>query len=102
LSVFPEPDCKGDPLGGALIYSQDAGFTKDNNWDHAENFKSIELSRPLEKQEQLDLSRLGQDGGQTHFWSCGEYMMDYRMGTSAGCQNNPNGEAAGCIRLWHY
>jgi len=102
LYAFPEPDCKGDPLGGTLIYSQDAGFGKDKSWDHVMDFKSIQLSRPLEEQEQLDLSRSGQDDSQTHVWSCGEYMMNYRVGTGAGCQNIPNGETAACVRLWHY
>jgi len=102
LYAFPKPDCQGDPLGGTLIYSQDNGFAEDGKWDDAQTFLSIELSRPLEDQEQLDLSQMGQDSGQTHVWTCGEYMTNYRVGTAAGCQNNPNGEAAGCVRLWHY
>ena len=102
LAVFTELDCKGDQLGETLLYSQDVGFGKDSNWDNVESFKSIQMSRPLEEQEQLDLSHLGQDGGQTQAWSCGGYMMNYRVGTAAGCHNNPNGEGAGCIRLWHY
>ena len=104
LYAFPETDCKGDPLGGTLIYSQDAGFGKEKDWDYVMNFRSIQLLRPLEEQEQLDLSRSGQDDSQTRVWSCGEYMMmmNYRVGTAAGCQNIPNGETAACVRLWHY
>ncbi len=102
LTVYTKLDCKDDRHGGILYYSQDVGFGKDGIWANVAPFKSIEISRSLEEQEQLDLSRLGQDPGQTQAWSCGEYMMNYRMVTAADCHNNPNGEGAGCIRLWHY
>lgn len=61
----------------------------------------MNLSRPLEQQEQLDLSRMGQDKHQNHAWYCGWYIRNYRMGMGAGCQNIPD-EPATCLRLWHY
>ncbi len=65
LAVFTKLDCKGDQLGETLAYSQDVRFGKDGNWNNVENFKFIQMSRSLEEQEQLNLSHLGQDGGQT-------------------------------------
>ena len=71
-------------------------------WTNGMNFTSFSISRPLEEQEQLDISSMGQDGGQAQLWNCGAFMMGYGVGTAAGCHNNPNGEVAGCVRLWHY
>ncbi len=64
LTVFTKLDCKDDQLDETLLYSQNVRFEKDSNWDNVESFKSIQMSRPLEKQEQLNLSHLGQDDDQ--------------------------------------
>jgi len=102
LAVFTKLDCKDDQLDETLRYSQNVKFEKDSNWDNVENFKFIQMSRSLEKQEQLNLSHLDQDDDQIQAWSCEEYMMNYRMKTAADCHNNFNEEEADCIRLWHY
>ncbi len=39
----------------------------------------------LETNEQLDLSKSGQDPGQTHQWGCGKYVAKYPSGTREGC-----------------
>ncbi len=96
---YAEPDCQGDSLGGTLVYGRDMAL---GSFDNGKKFASITMSRPLEEQEQLDISQSGQDADQDHSWSCGAYMMNYRVGTAAGCHNIPNGNPATCIRLWHY
>jgi len=96
---FTEPDCQGDSLGGTLVYGRDMVL---GSWDNGKKFASITMFRPLEEQEQLDISQSGQDADQDHSWSCGAYMMNYRVGTDAGCHNIPNGNTATCVRLWHY
>ena len=93
VTTYTGPDCQGDSFGVTLIYVQDMNFTE---------FKSFQLSRSLDAQEQLDLSSTGQDPGQYQVWSCGQYITDFRVGTEAGCQNVPNGGTAACVRLWHY
>ena len=65
LNVFTKLDCKDDQLDETLHYSQNVKFGKDSNWDNVENFKFIQMSRSLEKQEQLNLSHLDQDDDQT-------------------------------------
>ncbi len=99
MTVFSESDCKGY-FGTAVVnYGQDVFFQDPNK---PLNFLSFEISRTLEDKEQLDISHLGQDGGQTQTWSCGTYIMNYQHGTTQGCHNNPNQGPASCFRLWHY
>jgi hypothetical protein len=104
--VFAELDCRGstlsNPIDKILVYSQNVAFGGDDNIENTKKFKSIWLSRPLQDQEQLDLSRSGQDNGQSQVWACGEYIMNFRNGTESGCHNIPNEGTAECIRLWHY
>lgn len=102
LNVFTESDCKGNSLGKTLVYSQDVAFGGHGNIHDVEKFKSIWLSRSLQDQEQLDISRSGQNNGQSQVYFCGEYIMNLRVGIQAGCQNIPNGGTAECVRLWHY
>ncbi len=86
-------------MSSDLPYGQD--YVMDyQDWSAAWNFTSFDISRPLEDQEQLDISEIGQDSGQVQVWNCGAYIMNYRVGTAAGCHDIPNG--AGCMRLWHY
>ncbi len=99
VSAFTEPDCQGHNVGETLVYAQDVAF---GFLDSGKKAASIKMSRPLEEQEQLDISQSGQDADQDHSWSCGAYMMNYRVGTDAGCHNIPNGNTATCVRLWHY
>lgn len=106
LTVFTEHDCKGKFLGKSpgnflginLVYSQTAAFGGQGRIRDAEKFKSIRISRSLQDQEQLDLSRSIPDDQH----ACGEYIMNFRVGTKAGCRNIPNGVTAECVRLWHY
>ncbi len=104
--VFAEPDCRGNtlsnPIGKILVYSQDVAFEGDDNIENTKKFKSIWFSRSLQDQEQLDISRSGQDNGQSQVWACGEYIMNFRNGTKSGCHNISNEGTAECIRLWHY
>lgn len=103
LNVFTESDCKGNPLGKTLVYSQDVAFGgHSNNIHDVEKFRSIWLSRSLQDQEQLDISRSGQNNQQSQVYACGEYIMNFRVGIKGGCQNILNGETAECVRLWHY
>ena len=85
-----------------LNYGQDQLFMVNADWLDGWNFTSFELSRPLQEQEQLDISTMGQNGGQDWDYQCGAYMMSFFAGTDAGCQNIASGEIAGCVRLWHY
>jgi len=85
-----------------LQYGPDQVFLENSNWIDGTNFTSFDISRSLEKQEQLDISSMGQDSGQTRVWNCGAYIMRYGVGTAAGCHDLPNEELAGCMRLWHY
>jgi len=77
-------------------------FEKNEVWVNVAPFKSIKISRLLEKQKQLDLSRLNQDLNQIQTWSYEEYIMNYRIIIAASYHNNPNEEKANYIRLWHY
>lgn len=97
LNVFLESDCKGNLFGKSLVYSQNVAFGGHGRMQDVEKFKSIWLSRSLLDQEQLDLSRSAQDNH-----ACGEYILNFRVGTDAGCYNIPNGGTAECVRLWHY
>ena len=102
LYVYIEPDCKGDPIGKTLVYSQDNTYGGDGDIQNVEKFSSFWLSRPLQDQEQLDLSHSGRDVGQSQVWPCGEYVINFRMGTGGGCHKILSGGTAQCIRLWHY
>ena len=64
------------------------------------NFRSFYLSRALKDHEQLDLNKMGQDGGQAESWACGAYVTEYHDETKEGCHNNRNDVAANCYRLW--
>lgn len=102
LNAFTESDCKGSPLGKTLVYSQDVAFGGHGNLDDVEKFKSIWISRSLQDQEQLDLSRSGQNNEEGKVYPCEEYIMNFRVGIEGGCQNIPDGGTAECVRLWHY
>ncbi len=102
LNVFTKLDCKDNQLDETFLYLQNVRFKKDSNWNNVKNFKFIQMSRSLKKQEQLNLSHLSQDDDQTQAWSCEEYIMNYRVRTAADCHNNSNEEEADCIHLWYY
>ncbi len=102
MTVFDEADCQGHIIRATLFYGQDMSFFTDTNYTQGMNFTSFNISRPLEEQEQLDISKTGQDAGQTQVWSCGAFETSYLVGTAAGCQTLANGVSAGCVRLWHY
>lgn len=99
MNVSKESDCKGNPIGRTLDYSQEVLFVQ---YDVVKKFKSFWLSRSLKDQEQLDLSRSGRDSAQSQVDLCGEYIMNFRVGTEGGCHNIPKGGTAECVRLWHY
>lgn len=99
LKAFTESDCKGNPLSGkTLFYSQNVVF---GSFQDVKKFKSFSLSRSLQDQEQLDLSRSGENNEKSQRSPCDQYIMSFRA-TKGGCQNIPNGGTAECIRLWHY
>lgn len=102
MIVFAEADCQGAAINASLLYGQDMSFFTDSSYAQGMNFTSFNISRPLEEQEQLDISKMGQDGGQTQFWSCGAFMTSHLIGTAPGCQTLAYGVSAGCVRLWHY
>lgn len=103
ITVFEELDCKGGNSSLTnLGYALEDVFVPIINSTNTMNFTSFTTSRPLNRQEQLDVSTWGQDAGQSQFSTCGAYMMNYGVGTAAGCHNNPDAHAAGCLRLWHY
>lgn len=61
--------------------------------------QSFNISRMLKTDEQLDLSMIGQDPGQTHQWGCGKFVQYEPPGTAAGCFT---ANMISCFRLWHY
>lgn len=61
--------------------------------------QSFNISRMLAIDEQLDLSVLGQDPGQTHEWGCGKFSQFEPPGTAAACFS---ADMISCFRLWHY
>jgi len=97
VTILTEPDCKGYSGTAVVNYEEDMSFQ-----DSSKHSLSFEISRIFEDKEQLNISHLDQDGGQTQTWSCGAYMMNYQHGTTQGCHNNPNQEPASCFRFWHY
>ena len=101
-TLFTSANCQGSRGTFSLQYGLDFAFMENSSWINALNFTSFNISRPLEKQEQLDISSMGQDSGQAQVWNCGAYIMKYGVGTAADCYDLPNGESAGCMRLWHY
>lgn len=98
FKTFTKSNCQGGSEGNDLTYGQNEMILKQGV---VRKFKSFRLSRPLQDQEQLDLSHTGQDSGQIQVYSCGEFITNYQVGTK-GCQNIPNKETAECVRLWHY
>jgi hypothetical protein len=72
------------------VYAKDIAL---GSWDNGKKFASITMSRPLEEQEQLDISQPGQDADQDHSQS--------RVGTAAGWYNIPYRNKAACVHLWH-
>ncbi len=61
--IFVAFSGQGDSLGGTLVYAKDIAL---GSWDNGKKFVSITMSRPLEEQEQLDISQPGQDADQDH------------------------------------
>ena len=103
VSIFEGTNCQGKwYCTGSLLYGQELVWGETSDWTNGLNFTSFNISRPLEDYEQLDINKMGQDSGQTRFWNCGAYLMNYGAGTAAGCHDIANGGVASCVRLWHY
>ena len=103
FTAFVDIDCKGAATTiRDLLYGVDQVYLENLDWTKSMKFTSFDISRSLKKQEQLDLSTMGQDKGQNRIWNCGAFMMSYRERTTVGCYNIPKGEVASCVRLWYY
>ena len=98
VSIFFESDCKDTWISHDIEYGV--------NYESPTPFISFKLSRVLKDNEQLDISRTGQDSSQSLNWICGNYLGSWRAGTTEDCHNNLGlsgiGESATCFRLLPY
>jgi len=94
--IFFESDCKDTYISHDIEYGV--------NYESPTPFFSFSLSRVLKDNEQLDISRTGQDSSQPLNWICGNYLGSWLAGTTEGCHNNHGGvvEPATCFRLLPY